>query len=68
VVVRFALSILYLSGRPGMNRKQKFISLIIGTPAAVILNLLLLMPVRYFALTRLNDNRWQTRQVEAAVQ
>jgi cellulose synthase/poly-beta-1,6-N-acetylglucosamine synthase-like glycosyltransferase len=64
-VVRFALSALYLSGRPGMSRWQKLISLIVGTPVALLLNLLLLMPTRYYALTRLNDNRWQTRQVDA---
>jgi cellulose synthase/poly-beta-1,6-N-acetylglucosamine synthase-like glycosyltransferase len=63
IAVRYALSALYLAGRPGMSRKQKLISLIVGTPAAVFLNLLLLMPTRYYALTRLNDNRWQTRQV-----
>lgn len=60
--VRYALSALYLSGRPGMSRKQKLISFIVGTPVAICLNLLVLMPTRYYALTRLNDNRWQTRQ------
>lgn len=63
IAVRYALSALYLAGRPGMSRKQKLISLMVGTPAAVFLNLFLLMPTRYYALTRLNDNRWQTRQV-----
>lgn len=60
--VRYALSVLYLFGRPDMSRKQKLISLIIGTPSAIFLNVLLLMPTRYYALTRLKDNRWQTRQ------
>jgi cellulose synthase/poly-beta-1,6-N-acetylglucosamine synthase-like glycosyltransferase len=63
--VRFALSVLYLAGRPGMSFRQKLLSLLIGTPAAVFLNLLLLMPTRYYALARLHDNRWQTRQVKA---
>lgn len=61
LAVRYALSALYLIGRPDMPARQKLISLIVGTPAAILLNLGLLMPVRYFALTRLNDNRWQTR-------
>jgi cellulose synthase/poly-beta-1,6-N-acetylglucosamine synthase-like glycosyltransferase len=63
-VIRIALSALYLAGRPGMSRRQKILSLFIGTPAAVLLNLLLLMPTRYYALLRLHDNRWQTRQVK----
>ena len=64
-VVRMALSVLYLTGRPGMSRRQKMLSLFVGTPAAVLLNLLLLMPTRYYALARLHDNRWQTRTVKA---
>jgi cellulose synthase/poly-beta-1,6-N-acetylglucosamine synthase-like glycosyltransferase len=63
-IIRMALSVLYLAGRPGMSRRQKMLSLLIGTPAAVILNLLLLMPTRYYALARLRDNRWRTRQVK----
>ena len=64
-VVRLALSVLYLVGRPGMSARQKALSLFIGTPAAMLLNLVLLMPTRYYALARLHDNRWQTRQVKA---
>ena len=67
-VVRFALSALYLSGRPGMSKRQKTLSLMVGTAAAVVLNLLLLMPTRYYALARLHDNRWRTRQVKPKVQ
>jgi cellulose synthase/poly-beta-1,6-N-acetylglucosamine synthase-like glycosyltransferase len=62
--VRLALSILYLVPRPQMSRRQKLLSLFIGTPAAVLLNLILLMPTRYYALLRLHDNRWQTRQIK----
>jgi hyaluronan synthase len=67
-VVRFALSTLYLSGRPRMSKRQKMLSLMVGTVAAVVLNLLLLMPTRYYALARLHDNRWRTRQVKPKVQ
>lgn len=63
--IRLTLSILYLTGRPGMSKRQKLMSLLFGTPAAVFLNFLLLMPTRYYALARLHDNRWQTRQVKA---
>ena len=65
LTVRLALSVLYLAGRPGMSKRQKTVSLLLGTPAAIFLNLLLLMPTRYYALARLHDNRWQTRQVKA---
>jgi cellulose synthase/poly-beta-1,6-N-acetylglucosamine synthase-like glycosyltransferase len=67
-VVRLALSMLYLAGRPGVPKRQKGLSLLIGTPAAVLLNLLLLMPTRYYALARLHDNRWRTRQVKVKVE
>jgi cellulose synthase/poly-beta-1,6-N-acetylglucosamine synthase-like glycosyltransferase len=63
-VVRMALSVLYLAGRPGMSLRQKTLSLFVGTPAAVILNLLILMPTRFYALARLQDRRWQTREVK----
>jgi hyaluronan synthase len=63
-VIRIALSVLYLAGRPGMSRRQKMLSVLVGTPAAVLLNLLLLMPTRYYALARLHDNRWRTRTVK----
>ena len=48
-----------------MSKRQKILSLFVGTPAAVLLNLLLLMPTRYYALARLHDNRWQTRTVRS---
>jgi hyaluronan synthase len=66
VVVRITQSVLYLAGRPGMSIRQKTLSLLIGTPVAAVLSLTLLVPTRYYALTRLRDNRWQTRQVKPA--
>ncbi len=63
LVVRFGLAALYLVGRPHLTVLQKLRCLLIGTPAAVALNLVLLSPTRYYALTRLADNRWQTRTV-----
>jgi hyaluronan synthase len=59
--VRYALSALYLAGRPDMPRREKLISLLIGTPLAVLLNFCLLMPVRYQALLQINDSRWGNR-------
>jgi cellulose synthase/poly-beta-1,6-N-acetylglucosamine synthase-like glycosyltransferase len=66
VIVRWGLSGLYLVGRPGMSNGQKWYSFLVGTPAAIMLNLLLLTPTRYVALFKLFDNRWQTRTSKAA--
>jgi hyaluronan synthase len=66
VVVRYALAALYLIGRPRVPLKRKLVLWSLGTPAAVFLNLILLMPTRYIALGKLFDNRWQTRDVPAA--
>ncbi|WP_433301723.1 glycosyltransferase family 2 protein [Actinoplanes sp. CA-030573] len=66
VIVRWGLSGLYLVGRPGMPAREKWLSFLIGTPAAILLNLLLLTPTRYVALFKLFDNRWQTRTSKAA--
>jgi cellulose synthase/poly-beta-1,6-N-acetylglucosamine synthase-like glycosyltransferase len=66
ICVKYAVSALYLAGRNDMPRRQKLLSLVIGTPLAMLLSLLLLMPIRFYALTRLHDHRWQTRQVKAS--
>jgi cellulose synthase/poly-beta-1,6-N-acetylglucosamine synthase-like glycosyltransferase len=63
VVVRYALSALYLMGRPNVSLARKLLLFFIGTPAAVVLNIVLLVPTRYVALGRLFDNRWQTREL-----
>lgn len=65
VVVRWGLSGLYLLGRPGMPAGQKWLSFLVGTPAAILLNVFLLTPTRYLALLKLFDNRWQTRTSKA---
>jgi hyaluronan synthase len=65
-VVRFGLTALYLIGRPNMSVRRKLVLFLIGTPAAIVLNLILLVPTRYVALTKLFDNRWQTRDLSPA--
>ncbi|HMG99214.1 MAG TPA: glycosyltransferase family 2 protein, partial [Gaiellales bacterium] len=62
LVIRYVLAALYLLGRPGMSTRQKWVSFFVGTPGAIVLNVMLLSPTRYWALARLFDNRWQTRQ------
>jgi hyaluronan synthase len=66
VVVRYSLAALYLMGRPGVSRKDKLRLLVLGTPAAILLNVILLLPTRYVALGKLFDNRWQTRELSPA--
>ncbi len=63
VIVRYAVSALYLVGRPNMTTRAKVVSWLIGTPGAVWLNMILLVPTRYIALFKLFDNRWQTREL-----
>ena len=64
VTIRYALSALYLIGRPEQRFRSKLISFFIGTPCAIMLNVLILSPTRYWALTKLFDNRWQTREID----
>jgi hypothetical protein len=61
--VRYCTAALYLVGRSNLTRRQKLGQWLLGTPASVWLNLVLLMPTRYYALFKLFDNRWQTREV-----
>lgn len=66
VIVRYALSALYLMGRPNVPLRQKCTLFFLGTPAAVLLNVFLLTPTRYIALAKLFDNRWQSRELSPA--
>jgi len=66
VFVRYALSALYLMGRPNVPFRGKCKLFLLGTPAAVLLNMFVLTPTRYIALAKLFDNRWQTRELSPA--
>jgi cellulose synthase/poly-beta-1,6-N-acetylglucosamine synthase-like glycosyltransferase len=66
VVVRYSLAALYLMGRPRVPLRRKLALFFLGTPAAIYLNLILLLPTRYIALGKLFDNRWQTRELSSA--
>lgn len=61
VTVRFGQSALYLMMRPDMTFRQKLRSWFLGTLGAVYMNVVLLMPTRYWALVKLRDNAWQSR-------
>lgn len=63
LTVRFGLSGLYLVGRPDMPLREKVKSFFLGTVQATLLNVFWLMPIRYVALFKLMDNRWQSREV-----
>jgi cellulose synthase/poly-beta-1,6-N-acetylglucosamine synthase-like glycosyltransferase len=65
-VVRYGLSALYLIGRPNVSNGRKLFLFALGTPAAILLNVILLTPTRYIALVKLFDNRWQTRELSAS--
>jgi hyaluronan synthase len=61
VTVRFGQSALYLMLRPDMSFRQKLRSWLLGTLGAIYMNVVLLMPTRYWALFKLRDNAWQSR-------
>jgi cellulose synthase/poly-beta-1,6-N-acetylglucosamine synthase-like glycosyltransferase len=63
LVVRYGAAALYLMDKPNSSRRQKLVSWLVGTPASVWLNIVLLMPTRYYALAKLKDNRWRTREI-----
>jgi hyaluronan synthase len=63
LIVRYGLSALYLINRPGISFGRKLFLWAVGTPAAVLINIILLIPTRYIALGKLFDNRWQTREL-----
>ena len=63
LIVRYGTGALYLIGRTDQPRGQKLRSLALGVPGAVLLNMVLLVPTRYWALGKLFDNRWHTREV-----
>lgn len=63
LIVRYGLSALYLISRPRVSLGRKLFLWTVGTPAAVLLNIILLIPTRYVALGKLFDNRWQTREL-----
>jgi hyaluronan synthase len=62
--VRYALCALYLIGRPNVSIRGKLALFLVGTPAAILLNVVFLTPIRYWALFKIFDNRWQTREVD----
>ena len=66
-IVRYGQSALYLIHRPDITTKQRLWSWLVGTPAATFMNIVLLTPTRYWALTKLNDNSWQSRGLTQAV-
>jgi hyaluronan synthase len=61
MIVRFGQSALYLMYRPDMPVKQKLFSWLFGTIGSMYMNIVLLMPTRYWALFKLKDNAWQSR-------
>jgi hyaluronan synthase len=65
LVVRFGQSGLYILMRPDMTARQRWHSWLVGTPAAVFMNIVLLCPTRYWALFKLRDNAWQSRGLTA---
>jgi hyaluronan synthase len=64
LVLRFAVSGMYLVDRCDMPRGQKLVSWLVGTPAAILLNVGLLTPTRYYSLMQLGNAQWSNREVQ----
>ncbi len=58
-LIYLGVASLYLIKRPGLSTREKLVALLIGTPLAMTLNLLLLTPTRYYALARIKSRRWR---------
>lgn len=60
LLVRYAMTGLYLVDRPRTSGPDRFWTWLLLTPAEAVLNLLFVVPVRYIALLRLCRNRSTT--------
>ena len=61
LVVRYAMTALYMVERPGMKVHQKFLTWFFVTPLEAIYNLVFLNATKYIALVKLRDHHWGTR-------
>jgi len=66
LVVRYAMTALYMVERPGMRLHERILTWFLITPLEAIYNLVFLNPTKYIALVKLRDHHWGTRG--AAVQ
>jgi peptidoglycan/xylan/chitin deacetylase (PgdA/CDA1 family)/cellulose synthase/poly-beta-1,6-N-acetylglucosamine synthase-like glycosyltransferase len=61
LVVRYAMTALYMVERPGMRLPERFLTWLLITPLEAIYNLIFLNPTKYIALVKLHDHHWGTR-------
>jgi cellulose synthase/poly-beta-1,6-N-acetylglucosamine synthase-like glycosyltransferase/peptidoglycan/xylan/chitin deacetylase (PgdA/CDA1 family) len=61
LVVRYAMTALYMVERPGMRLHQRLLTWFFITPLEAIYNLVFLNPTKYIALVKLRDHHWGTR-------
>ena len=67
MVVRYAMTALYMVERPGMRLHDRLLTWILITPLEAIYNLVFLNPTKYIALVKLRDHHWGTRGVAVKV-
>jgi hyaluronan synthase len=61
LVVRYAMTALYMVERPGMRLHQRLLTWLFITPLEAMYNLVFLNPTKYIALVKLRDHHWGTR-------
>lgn len=62
VIMTYAQTGMYVALRPEMRAGQKFVAWLLLTPLVSLLNLLLIKPAMYWAMTRARTTNWGTRK------
>lgn len=65
VIMTYAQTGMYVALRPEMKIGQKFIAWLFLTPLVSLLNLLLIKPAMYWAMTQARTTNWGTRKAPA---
>jgi hyaluronan synthase len=65
VIMTYAQTGMYVALRPEMSTGQKFVAWLFLTPLVSLLNLLLIKPAMYWAITQARTTHWGTRKSTA---
>lgn len=63
-ILTYAMTGMYAVMRPDMRMRSRIFSWLVLTPLVTLMNLTLIKPAMYWALTKVKNNSWQTRDVE----
>lgn len=60
-ILTYSLTGMYAVLRPDMSLKSRVFSWLVLTPLVTLMNLVIIKPAMYWALTKMRDTSWQTR-------